>query len=288
MLCVLIMVGLWSTVYGLPRSTPPYDIDSIELPCSEELWTSKSAQQWRALSPKFRTRPRLQERLDALLAGKTHPCAGFPALCLIAGLLIYADELRNSSATSAEDLNESVKQAAHAWAAGYCPDWKENLSATVLALTTANYLRMSLVTNLRAAMACFVRRDFDSMREKLREGNLRDAGHEALMGLRHWLTCANPRMNMTLLPSGKTPIDQTQRLDSDFLMTAIVVTEYSVTLTDRPRSRGSDPTWSSMLRSALDLPRNNNLCPREVWSSCRRTIEKNTSRPPILHMWTTS
>lgn len=107
---------------------------------------------------------------------------------------------------SLDDIKDSLRRATHTWAVGYVPDKEEDPLAGMISLTICDHLRLSTTVDIAAIMSCFVRCDFEAMRQKCRQANLRAAVHEAQLALCRWKSTPTERLCMITLPFGKCTV----------------------------------------------------------------------------------
>jgi len=275
LLCVLVMVGLWSAAYGPIRGATKHFYNYIPLPCPEVLWSATSAEQWKGLSAAFPNRPpRLQETIDQLVAGEATRCSGLSSLCLIVGLLLYADDLRGNSSMSPEELGGYLQLAVRRWAQSHDSDRRENTSANYIAYPAASYLEISFQVDIRAAMAQFIRYDFASMRAGLRQGHLRVAAMEGLSALVPWAACHKNQISMVSIPCGRAA----PFLGGDWLISAaLVVMECALMLLEQPFLDPADATQLKKIQDTIGLSETD-MHPRGIWIALRKIIENGPGK----------
>ncbi len=189
-------------MYGTVRSTISNFLGSIEMPCLEVLWSPSSASEWKKRSSQVELRPaRLQDAVESLFANAVTPYYGLASMCLVVGLLVYADELRISSSMSPTELNDHLGQAIENWITSNAQPKHEYAGS--ISFPAAAYARLSLYVDIQAAMKAFLKREFIDMRATLRKGDLVQASRCGIQGIVPWSIAHKNQISMVSVPCGK-------------------------------------------------------------------------------------
>lgn len=172
------------------------------MPCLEILWSASSALEWKRRAVQVESRPaRLQDAVESLFANTVTPYYGLASMCLIVGLLVYADELRLSTCMFPTELNDHLGQAIDNWANSNAQQKQEY--AASISFPAAAYARLSLHVDIQTAMRAFVQKKFNDMREILRIGDLLHASRYAMQGIVPWSIAHKNQISMVSVPCGK-------------------------------------------------------------------------------------
>jgi len=204
LLCILVVIGLWSAAYGPIPAVTHYSLGRIDLPCPDVLWSASSPEQWKALSNTIEKPPCWQDTVESLLSDVSHQSSGLSSLCLLVGLLLYTDELREGSSMSSNEIHDHIKEALDNWQRQHHSETPEGGIIYTIAQPAAVFLRISFLIDIRGAMACFLRQDLHGMRSLLRKGDLRNATREALSLLSPLCTSPYTQVSMVAIPCGES------------------------------------------------------------------------------------
>lgn len=203
---MLMAFRLWSAVYGPIQGAISNCFGNLEMPAPENLWTASSATEWQSRKHQsgHKSTPLLQTVIESMFSDAVPPCSGLASMCQIVGLLMYADEVRKSSEMSPSDLNDHLGQAIDNWTRSHVD--QEHEYADSLSFPAAAYARLSLEVNIEGAMQAFVNKDFESMRNVLKNGNLIEAARHGMNGLVPWAVSHKNQISMVSVPCGESQI----------------------------------------------------------------------------------
>lgn len=200
--CILIIVGLWSTAFGVPEDYLPPIYQTLELPCPEGLWLVTSAQDWKELSDKALLPRDLWSTIDELSAGRVHPASGLTSLCLVVGILLRSVEVQKMN-TADEDANHFVREALNYWQESHSMRFPFNHATNYIVFPAVAYIYLSYEVNTTEMMEHFLGFRFDELRVDLRKGRLIEAAPHACHALVPWTTQRRNRTSMVYIPCGK-------------------------------------------------------------------------------------
>jgi hypothetical protein len=202
LLCIQAMAALWQAAYGTISGINGASFAGIKLPCSEQVWTAGSAEQWKQLESWLPEPLYLKEAVDGLVSRKTLPCSGLTSLSLLVGVMLYGEELRGSDAISCAEMKDHMKTALGSWMSSHDPTRPENSTMNFIVYPAAYYLSLSVQVDAKLAMSHFFHYDFMAMRNDLRQGDLRAAAKEAMAGLIPWCSSHKNQVSMVAVPCG--------------------------------------------------------------------------------------
>jgi hypothetical protein len=268
----LVVVRLWSAVYGTVRSIIGNSFTNIEMPCLEVLWAASAASEWKRRSLQVDSRSaRVQDAVESLFANTVTPYYGLANLCLVVCLLVYADELRMSSSMSPTELNDHLGQAIGNWISSDVQQ-KDKYAASI-SVPAAAYARLSLHVDIQAAMRAFLKKEFMNMRDILRKGDLVQASRYGMQGIVPWSIAHRNQISMVSVPCGKTSsLVGAGRLLTPY--TAVVACE-AILMCRVSASMGPDFSGPiGFLRKAFNISTHADLTePAALWACLRRIIE---------------
>lgn len=120
--------------------------------------------------------------------------------------MLYAQELKESSSLSADEVRDQVREALEHWTGQHNSsstdqEWVEFRNE--LPHPVAVYTRSSLFVDIPVAMSQFLTHDFGGMRDVLRKGHLRYAARSVLFSAFRSVFASEGRISTVAIVSGK-------------------------------------------------------------------------------------
>lgn len=171
----LICISFWSTTLGPDHGLSHYIFGNLKMPCSDKMWESKSKEGWKYVFASPRDTNSWQQQLEFLPYESPNAETTFGALSTLSGVVLYADDLRESSNEGFEYLRDQVKEVFGGWVGWYLKQQPDPLHLRQFITPLALYLQILLEIDIRPALKLFRLNDFLAMRGLLRQGDLAKA-----------------------------------------------------------------------------------------------------------------
>lgn len=150
------------------------------MPCSDDLWESDPNTLKEHNSLGLRVPNSWQQQIESLPYESPPLKTAFIALSMLSGVVLYADELRDSGIESSECLRDHIKEVFGGWTYWHSKHKSDPLNLGQFTLPLAFYLQVTLEVDIRLAIKMFRLHNFSAMRNILRGGNLAKAYRLAL------------------------------------------------------------------------------------------------------------
>jgi len=186
-----------------------------------------------AVSAPLISRSPLQDEIKMLLNKTSKIRSELGALVLVAGIMVYTEEIRTSSWMSLHEVNEITGPILDEWSFLYLQTEREESAVNSVAYPAAFHLRLSLYVDMKIVMRFYLERHFVAVRETSRNGDLAMAARCGLDALVPWTFNHTNQISMVALPC------------------AIVVSEYLAMILELERPDESGRMYVRDMRRAL-------------------------------------